>query len=167
MSACGLVIRLAEKTAGRSSPFPGMDPYLEPHWEDVHNTLITNARDLIQPQLADDLIARFQERVYIDYRDDGTSHRKPDIRVVEARLQFGDPGKSATTGLIDRPLLPEFDFDPVTETYIKILDPEGNQIVTAIEFVSLGNKLPGEGRRAYLKKREEFLAGDANLVEMA
>lgn len=35
-----------------ASPFPGMDPYLEQHWGDVHPSFITYARDQLQPHLA-------------------------------------------------------------------------------------------------------------------
>jgi hypothetical protein len=34
------------------SPFPGMDPYLEQHWLDVHHRLATYARDQLQRKLA-------------------------------------------------------------------------------------------------------------------
>jgi len=54
------------------SPFPGMDPFLERHWGDVHATLIVYARDLLQPRLPDDLLARIEQRVFLqlDYRVD-------------------------------------------------------------------------------------------------
>jgi hypothetical protein len=40
------------------SPFPGMDPYLEQFWGDVHHRLITYLSDAIQKQLPGDLRAR-------------------------------------------------------------------------------------------------------------
>ena len=33
------------------SPFPGMDPYLEEFWPDVHASLIIYARDQLEEQL--------------------------------------------------------------------------------------------------------------------
>src|SRR5438105_4713913 len=44
------------------SPFPGMDPFLEQYWGDVHHSLIQYARDTMQPQLPADLRARVEER---------------------------------------------------------------------------------------------------------
>jgi len=49
------------------SPFPGMDPYLEEHWTDVHSTLVVYAREVVlalQP-----LVARAygENRFDIDY----------------------------------------------------------------------------------------------------
>jgi hypothetical protein len=51
------------------SPFPGMDPYLERHWGDVHQALVTYIRDQLQPSLPDDLRARMQQRAYIQSPD--------------------------------------------------------------------------------------------------
>jgi hypothetical protein len=42
------------------SPFPGMDPYLELHWRDVHHSLCTYARDALQPQVRPALLARIE-----------------------------------------------------------------------------------------------------------
>ena len=39
------------KDSAMKSPFPGMDPYLEQHWGDVHQAFVTYLRDSLQPQL--------------------------------------------------------------------------------------------------------------------
>lgn len=39
-----------------ASPFPGMDPYLERHWRDVHASLIFLAKSALQSQLGEGLI---------------------------------------------------------------------------------------------------------------
>src|SRR5262245_52393742 len=48
------------------SPFPGMDPYLEQHWGDIHHRLITYGCDQLRPQLPEDLRARIEERVFVE-----------------------------------------------------------------------------------------------------
>jgi hypothetical protein len=48
------------------SPFPGMDPYLEARWGDVHQRLITYAADQLAPRLPADLRARVEERVFVE-----------------------------------------------------------------------------------------------------
>jgi hypothetical protein len=48
------------------SPFPGMDPYLESHWRDVHHSFLTYARDALQEYLPGDLRARLEERVFVE-----------------------------------------------------------------------------------------------------
>ena len=65
------------------SPFPGMDPYLERHWGDVHQRIVTYTCDWLQSRLPDDLRARMQERVYIEIPDVRRGEYYPDVRVVE------------------------------------------------------------------------------------
>ncbi|MFL5339567.1 MAG: DUF4058 family protein [Gemmataceae bacterium] len=48
------------------SPFPGMDPYLESHWRDVHASLIIYARDALRRVLPSSLRARVEERVVVE-----------------------------------------------------------------------------------------------------
>ena len=47
------------------SPFPGMDPYLESHWGDLHTTLMVYARNQLNAQLPDDLQARVEESLAV------------------------------------------------------------------------------------------------------
>jgi len=46
-----------------SSPFPGMDPFLERHWLDVQTKLVAYAADTLNRDLPPDLIARDEERI--------------------------------------------------------------------------------------------------------
>ncbi|MCL4180732.1 MAG: DUF4058 family protein [Verrucomicrobia bacterium] len=66
------------------SPFPGMDPYLERDWEDVHHRLVQYASDTLQPDLPDDLVARVEQRVFVEC--DGARLRSiaPDVRIAAA-----------------------------------------------------------------------------------
>lgn len=50
--------------------------------------------------------------------------------------------------------------------YLKITDKKDRRVVTAIELLSPTNKTPGVDRNAYLAKREDYFAGDVNLVEI-
>jgi hypothetical protein len=65
------------------SPFPGMDPYLEQRWGDVHGSLITYIRDSIQPLLGPDLRARMSERVYLESIESESRQFIPDVHVYE------------------------------------------------------------------------------------
>ncbi|MGH7214012.1 MAG: DUF4058 family protein, partial [Tepidisphaeraceae bacterium] len=64
------------------SPFPGMDPYLEQHWRDVHHRLCTYACDALQPQLRPALVARIEERLVVETEDRDRSIY-PDVKVAE------------------------------------------------------------------------------------
>ena len=162
------------------SPFPGMDPYLERHWGDVHQSAITYIRDWLQSRLPSDLRAQIQERVYIDLPKRERTEYYPDVRVVERPR--GSRVAAPTTALAEpptakeaensdllpaKPLLIHLDIEPVTEGYVEIIDVKsGHRVVTAIELLSLANKRPGKGRRLYLKKRKDQQSAGVNTVEI-
>ena len=80
-----------------NSPFPGMDPYLEPHWLDVHARLVIYACDQLQSRLPGHLRARVEERVFIDDSNEldvGGRIVHPDVQIVERRERT--PAASAT-----------------------------------------------------------------------
>ncbi len=166
------------------SPFPGMDPYLERHWGDVHQSAITYIRDWLQPRLPGDLRARTQERVFIDIPDPLRGDYYPDVRVVErpgrpqatgsgtvvaGSLTSTEPGLETENGPVApaEPLLIHLDIEPLTEGYVEIIDVKsGHRVVTTIELLNTANKRPGQGRRLYLKKRKDQQAAGVNLVEI-
>lgn len=54
-----------------------------------------------------------------------------------------------------------------TQRYLEILDASNdNRVVSIIEFVSLSNKVAGNGRDFYLRKREDWQDADVNIVEI-
>ena len=69
------------------NPFLGMDPYLEAHWGDVHQSLITYARDQLQAQLPADLRARVQERMFVEMPEGVHRPVYPDVRVIERPIR--------------------------------------------------------------------------------
>src|SRR6185503_4565345 len=96
------------------SPFPGMDPYLEAHWRDVHASLIIYARDALQPALPGWLRVRAEERVLLE---------TPAPRVMQTRPD--------TSVALMEPLLVEVELERATEGYLEIVDrASGNRIVT-------------------------------------
>jgi len=153
------------------SPFPGMNPYLEQHWGDVHQAFITYLRDSLQPQLPSDLRARMQERVYIELPEDGRHGSYPDIRVFEypgRRAATGELAASEEGGIaVADPVLVDLGIEAKTESYIEVIDVKsGHRVVTTIEVVSPSNKRAGEGQRLYLQKRQDMKRGGVNTVEI-
>ncbi len=151
-----------------ASPFPGMDPYLERFWGDVHSRLVTYACDQIQDRLPAALIARIEERVYVESPAGPGRSMYPDVRVVEHGR--GQPQSApALNGIAVAE--PELAFvptdEPVTETFVEIIDPRsGHRVITAIEFLSPTNKGPGPGQDLYLKKEKELRQAGVSLVEI-
>lgn len=148
------------------SPFPGMDPWLEAYWQDVHHSLCTYARDALQPQLQPALLARIDERLVVEYDDRRPRRIRPDVFIAEA-----SPWQTRASGGVAEDVELEpfvlIEDEPVTEGFIRITDARnGGQLVTVIEFLSPTNKLPGEGRHDYMQKRIEYRNAGVNLVEV-
>jgi hypothetical protein len=144
-----------------------MDPFLERHWEDVHTRLISYVADALQPQLSEDLIARMEEKVYVEDASE-TRLRKPDVRVVENPTQWtpAEGAVATATAVLEEPILLEPVGDPIRQRSVLIYDTAGNRIVTAIEILSPWNKRPGRDLKEYLRKREKYVNSEINLVEM-
>ena len=150
------------------SPFPGMDPYLEQFWGDVHHRLITYACDALQRELPGGLLARMDERVFVEPSEGQGRNIVPDVRVVER----GRPTEQAIwagNGIaVAEPLVVHLEQDePVRQGFIEIIDiKSGRRVVTVIEVLSPSNKVPGPGQDLYVKKQEELRAGGVSLVEI-
>lgn len=150
------------------SPFPGMDPYLEQDWQDVHAALVAYIRDALQGQLPGDLCARMESRGLIE--DDASRLRRrshPDVRVVET---------GGGTAVLSPPLAAESEPDlflvdargePATQRYVEIVDSQTrSKVVTTIELLSPSSKVRGTAQRLYLAKREDCLDAGVNFVEI-
>jgi hypothetical protein len=152
-----------------ANPFPGMNPYLERPWGDVHARLIIYASDQLNARLPGDLRARAEERVYLETPEGPGGYRRPDVRIIEEGWERGPRGGSV--GVLEpevaEPLIFHSVTDPIIETYLKIIDVNARgRVVTGIEILSLTNKLPGDGRRAYLKKQRELKEAGVHSVEI-
>ncbi len=150
------------------NPFPGMNPYLEAHWRDLHTRIMVYVCDQLQGQLPADLIARVEESVSIDAGEDSRDV-SPDVRVVEQPGEWSGEGGTAVAtaevAVADPLLVPAF--EPATPRHVEIIDPKsGNHVVTAIEVISPSNKRDFDGRAAYQLKQREYLSSTTNLVEI-
>ena len=103
------------------SPFPGMDPYLEDHWRDVHASLGVYIRDALQDALPASLRARVEERVIMELPQGlSEEERYPDVRIVEYRPE---PGPRQAAGVtVAEPMRLAASVEPLTEPYIEIID---------------------------------------------
>jgi hypothetical protein len=148
------------------SPFPGMDPYLEQSWRDVHHKLCTYSCDDIQSQLDGGLIARVDERLIVELPAEQARAIYPDVRIVE----YTDGGQRTTaaagaTGVAE-PITVEVEPESRYEGFIEIVDPRGGTVITVVEYLSLSNKVSKEGREEYEKKQWQLRKGAVSLVEI-
>ena len=153
------------------SPFPGMDPYLEQRWGDLHGSLITYIRDALQPLLGADLRARQGERVYLESIDSPARQFVPDVHVFEMPRGSGQAQTGGATAVVEgvdvaEPIRLQFRSE-VTERFLQIIDVRsGGRVVTVVEVLSPANKAQSRGRVEYLKKQSECVQAGVNLVEV-
>src|SRR4051794_15939882 len=119
----------------RTNPFPGMNPWLELHWGDVHHSLIQYGRDDLQALLPEDLLARVEERIYVDDEHHQSRHIIPDVMVYQIHPWPTSVTKAEGGVAIANPLVFELSVPEITEGYIEIRD-RGGKIITVIEFLS-------------------------------
>ncbi len=62
------------------NPFPGMNPWLEEHWQDVHAKFLVYACDQLNAKLPAGMQARVDERLAIDASWITPSRRNPPCR---------------------------------------------------------------------------------------
>ncbi|MEC4982920.1 MAG: DUF4058 family protein [Oscillatoria sp. PMC 1068.18] len=151
-----------------SSPFPGIDPYLEnPElWSAVHNRLIVAIADDLVDRLSEKYRVEIEKRTYFSTDEESVLVGIPDVSVVTKRI---NQSNSSTATLL-LPVQPEEVTIPmpqeVNERYLEIREIGTGSVVTTIELLSPKNKRKGEGRNAYLNKRNQVLASASNLVEI-
>ena len=156
------------------NPFPGMDPYLEhPHiWPGFHNRLITHMADDLAGRLPSNYRIDIQERTEIaTVHDSDTSppYVIPDALLMEASAALGRREAGVTTvavppenGVAVRVAMPE----EVRVAWLYVQRMPDWKVVTVVEVLSPTNKIRGEGRENYLRKRAEFLNSRVSLVEI-
>ena len=72
------------------SPFPGMDPYLQRHWFDVRASLVVYSSEQLNRQMPPELVARMNERVYLEKDPDPARVRFPDEPCTETFIEILD-----------------------------------------------------------------------------
>jgi hypothetical protein len=151
------------------SPFPGMDPYLESHWRDVHARMIVQAAERLQEELPSDLRARVEERVFVESTLGTERGVYPDVRVIEGPPRRPAPGPRAgdMSVSVAEPLVIHVEDEPATQGFIEIREVgSGRRVVTVIEILSLANKMQGEGQDLYRQKQRELKGAGVGLVEI-
>jgi hypothetical protein len=155
------------------SPFPGMDPFMELRWRDLHNRLIAYIGDQLQEELPKDLRAQIGERVLMEVGDAAGELALPETYLDLSVLESSRGGAAVAENVdVDRALavpdlIVEDDSLPESETNIEIVDAEtGLKIITVVELLSPTNKLSGKGRESYLAKQSSYLRAGIHLVEI-
>jgi hypothetical protein len=155
------------------NPLPGMNPWLEEYWGDIHSSLSIYARDEIQRQLPKSLHAHVEEYLAVEHDPERelpeTRSIAPDVTIRQSAAGQFEDGRSSVAVLDD----PETDMEicrrwveAPTLRRIQIVDTsDGSRVITVIEFISPANKTK-KGAESYIQKQRELLDADVSLVEI-
>jgi Protein of unknown function (DUF4058) len=159
--------------AAMKSPFPGMDPYLEATWPDVHAAMIGYARSQLVPLLERaGYKARIEGGMAVEHLWEDNRIIRPDVSIERSPKQPSNASSSTATAVLEYPTtaVPVLEVDEVAYEaavrFIEIRTAQDNQLVTVIELLSPTNKLPGTAREKYLKKRRDYREAHVNVVEI-
>ncbi|MBK7409555.1 MAG: DUF4058 family protein [Saprospirales bacterium] len=153
-----------------SSPFPGMDPYLEGYlWPDVHQRLAGVIADLISPQIVPDYVVRLSMYTVADTDpEEDVGIMYPDVEVMrkKSRTKEPEPVYTAPPVLTDPSIsIPSLGPLEVRIPVIEIRDRKGNNLITAIEVLSPVNKRK-PGLEPYREKRHRLHEAGVHLLEI-
>lgn len=148
-------------SADAQYPFPGLNPYFEPRWFEVHPSMIVYARNQMQRQMPHGLHVSIEHGMTISGRpplDD--DNRQPDVSVWKVRedtLLANAPVNYAPPVCVEI-AIPK-------PRHLTIRETHDGQLVAVIEFISPSNK-HGGGAIAYGQKRQSVISAGVNLVEV-
>jgi hypothetical protein len=146
-----------------------MDPWLERRWSGFHLLLISHVQNQINRQVrALGLVARVDERVYIESLEGIGRSLKPDVYVVRSPVA---PRTRSTDSVgmtaLAEPFEIELTSEPETVGFIEILDAaDQTKVITAIEILSPTNKIDPRARKEYRQKRKEYHQAQVSTVEI-
>jgi Protein of unknown function (DUF4058) len=152
-----------------SSPFPGMNPYLEnPElWSGVHSRLIISLADILSPQLRPKYFVAVEERIYESTNNDDTILVGiPDVSVQKSQANTNANNLAVATPIIQPTNITLPISEIVKERYLEVRRVETKEVICAIEILSPKNKRMGEGRNAYETKRQRILRSSTHLIEI-
>lgn len=156
-----------------SSPFPGMDPYLEGEmWQEFHERLASEISAQLMPKLAPKYVALLAKRYVLNrpvFGIFGEIEQRvfyPDVHVVYPPRRIAETAIAADVAIAEPAtevisLLP----DDVPIMSVELRDVADRRLVTVIEILSPANKI-GEGVKEYLARRDAFIHTQTHLMEI-
>ncbi len=152
------------------SPFPGMNPYLElPElWSEFHSRMIVAIADELDHLLSRQYRVAVEKRLYLSQAGEQVLIGIPDVAVTampssESSALQSNPRPIAVVEplTVELPTLEE-----VQEWYLEIREVSTGTVIAVLELLSPKNKRSGEGRNAYLQKRQQVLSSITHLIEI-
>ena len=155
-----------------TTPFPGMDPYLEGYlWPDVHLGLSFLIKELIVPRVGTNYVVRNATYTVEDTSpEEDVGIMYPDVEVLRRKDEVKEASTIEYAGGIDTLTPATISLDlafpiEVRIPVIEIRDRQDNQLITAIEILSPVNKR-NPGLEPYRKKRLRLHEAGVHLLEI-
>ena len=151
-----------------SSPFPGMNPYLEhpDRWSTVHNRLIVALADALTPQLLPKYQVDIEKRIYEVVGVNTLLVGRADVSVQRPRTSAEAPNNVVVAPSATEPVKVTVPLtEEVREAYLEVKEAATKAVIAAIEILSPTNK-QGDGRQKYEAKRQRVLRSQTHLVEI-
>ena len=154
----------------KPSPFPGMDPYIEPHWTPFHSKYLNHLQEQLSAQLPDALYAVVEADVYVVDRDVRGPWYRPDVATFD-RNPIHVPATAGRSSAVSDALAESVRVrvrrPTVPQSHIAIREPrQQNRPIAAVELFSPTDKGDPRDRQAYRDKRDGYLIASANVVEI-
>jgi hypothetical protein len=133
-------------------------------WHDFHPNMIVSIQSLLLPKYA----AQIEERLYVEHTEPVPARQvfRPDI-VIHTASENEARAQAARAALAEPAILTLPMPVEQRERYVAIVSLPNRELVTVIELLSPVNKRAGaDGRREYLRKREQILQSAVHLVEI-
>jgi len=152
-----------------SSPFPGMDPYIEDPeiWSDFHGGFADEMRAQLNRVLQPCYVARLTPRVTSDLLEIAERRTvRPDVGIWQPQPPHGIVGNVALLTATPVESLVQMEL-PLRLYTVEIREIGTLKLVTAIEVLSPVNKRTShEAYHDYLRKRRQRLHSEAHLIEI-
>ena len=151
-----------------SSPFPGMDPYLEDSefWRGFHNMMITFIARQMNTDLPRGYAANVEEHVLIE-----PDHAElyPDIFITERSPQSfrTRTGGAALLEAREAAAPVEVYTNEPRQRYLKVVTgSHWQEVVAIVEILSPANKKVGFSHTNYIEKQQKIIHSETHLMEI-
>ena len=161
-----------------SSPFPGMDPFLEknPLFHELHTQMLAEAQAQLQPQLRPKYVARLERHLSeggvwdADAGMISLAGKEPDLTVAATAAE-AVAGSTAVLAIPTTSLREDLEPDELElrkqRRIVIYLNVRPRLAVASIELLSPSNKTAGSlGQARYLEKRASALHGGLHWIEI-
>lgn len=154
-----------------TSPFPGMDPYLEGElWQEFHDRMLNQISVQLLPALAPKYVALLAKRYVFDRPGLGVLDLPPQQRILYPDVNVVKVGEAAAEYFTATTAVPTIEVNSPMDEEVPILSLEirnvaERRLVTVIELLSPVNKR-GDGAREYVQRRQELLQTRTHLLEI-